>query len=388
MGRVSILDFPPRGGAVDRTGAADVSFSLAAAVTAANSVTATGKPACVYIPAGIYRIVHAPPPFVRAGCVHGEGSSQSILQLDRAFSGDLFAWSEAWSATTPGPTVVGLKIVGDRRAAGQQNALTFYDRNDRVFVDDVEVDDLPGRAIYSGATKHVSQAYMRESHLRSLRFFDDGAAGVPVIEFSSQGMGRTDASNEIRLSQVDIFGSYGPSFVVRNGGEGHVRAITVEAMRIEGLQNGHVPADLITIGDPKMRGNVNTISFTDLELIDPYPNFAALRLTAAPGAEAPYQIKVTGWIGGGNPQGQGLRIDAGRSSVFRLSGLHTHDTNVVIGPHVDHILLDGDGRQACWTYQIDPTSLSGIMTPVLAAGDPSHRRSPAPMTPRHGDQGC
>jgi hypothetical protein len=38
-------------------------------------------------------------------------------------------YSEWWAPTTPGPTVVGLKILGNRAANQQQNALVFYDRN-------------------------------------------------------------------------------------------------------------------------------------------------------------------------------------------------------------------------------------------------------------------
>jgi hypothetical protein len=354
--RFELLDYPP----VDRTGHADASEALARAIAAANLVTARGEPACVHIPPGTYRIAHAPPEFARAGCVHGDGSTQSVLLLDRGFAGDLFVWSEAWAPTTPGPTVTGLKIVGGRQAPGPQNALLFYDRIDNLFLDDVEIDNLPGRALYSGATRHAAQAYLRESHLRSLRFFDDGAPGIPVVEFSSAGTGRTDASNEIRLSQVDIYGPHGPGFVIRNSGEGVVRAITAEALRIEGTENGDIAADLLTIGDPAMRGNVNTIDFSDLELIDPYRGFAALRLTAAPGAEAPYQVSVTGWIGGGEPHGEGLRIDAGRSSIFRFSAMHTEGTNVVIGPGMTQVLLDGGGREACWSFCIDPTSAAGV----------------------------
>jgi hypothetical protein len=229
---------------------------------------------------------------------------------------------------------------------------------------------LHGRALYSGIVKNAPMAYMRESHFRSLRFFGDGAPGVPVVEFSSQGSGRIDATNEIRMSQVDIYGSRGPSFVIRNAGSGAVRNVTVDALRIEGLEAGKVEADLLTIGDPVMMGGVNNITMTNVELIDPYKGFAAVRLTAPPDGAAPYQITVQGSINGGVPAGQGLRIDAGRTSVFRFSGIHTFDTNVVIGPHVSGILLDGGGQEAHWTYNVDSTSLNGILTPMLGAGIP------------------
>jgi hypothetical protein len=369
--RLSILDFAPPGTKVDRTGGADASQALTNVVSAANAKTAKGEPACVYLPPGIYHIVTSPPAFSGAGCVVGDGPSQSTLRIDSQFKGDLFAWSEAWIATTPGPMVVGIRILGSKMASELQNGLVFYDRNDDVFIDNVDIVDLHGRALYSGVTKNASFAYMRESHMRSLRFFGDGAPGVPVVEFNSQGSGKSDATNEIRMSQVDIYGSRGPSFVIRNNGGSGVRDFIVEALRIEGLENGTIPADLLTIGDPQMQGSVNNIVLTDIELIDPYPGFAALRLTAPPGAPAPYYVTVRGLIGGGAPHGQGLRIDAGRSSVFHFSGIRTMDTNVIIGRGVGDIVLDGGGQESKWTYKIDPSSINALHIPVYRTGDPT-----------------
>jgi hypothetical protein len=269
--------------------------------------------------------------------------------------------------------VIGLKILGSRAAVPLQNGLVFYDRNDRVFIDNVEIDDLHGRALYSGVTKSVSEAYMRESHIRSLRFFKDGAPDVPVIEFNSQGTEKSDATNEIRMSQVDIYGSYGPSFVIRNNCRSAIRFITVDALRIEGLQNSAVKADLLTIGDPVMTGNVNNVVLTSIELIDPYKGYAAIRITAPEVSKAPYQITLQGIIGGGSPNGQGLRIDAGRTSTFRFAGIHTFDTNVVIGRGVSQIVLDGGGQETAWTYSVDPTSENGLQFPTWRTGLPNQR---------------
>jgi hypothetical protein len=371
---LNVLDFAPAGGTVDRGGSADASAALAAVITAANGKTAKGEPACVHIPAGVYRIRTPPPAFVKAGCVRGDGPTQTTLDLDPEFEGDLFAWSEAWIPTVPGPTAAGFRVRGGRAATRAQNALVFYDRNDQVVVEDVEVLDLHGRALYSGVAKHAPQAYMRESRLRSLRFFRCGAPGIPVVEFNSQGRGDTDATNEIRLSMVDIYGPRGPGFVIRNNGSGTVGGITADMLRIEGTEHGTTQADLLTIGDPVMGGIVHAITFTALELIDPYPGFAALRVTAPPQAPVPYQITVTGIIGGGLAFGEGLRLDAGRTSTFRLSGIHTTGTNVVIGPGVSEILIDGGGQESQWTYRIDPSSRGGISVPARVTGDPSGRR--------------
>jgi hypothetical protein len=365
---INLLSYAAPGQSVDRSGQTDASSALASAITAANLVTARGEPACVFIPPGRYRISKPPPPFARAGCVKGEGPTQSILILDKSFEGDLFAWSEAWVMTTPGPTVVGLKVIGNKTTDKLQNAMVFYDRNDNVFIDNVEVEGLHGRALYSGITKNAPIAYMRESHLRSLRFFDDGTATAPVVEFTSQGKGHPDATNAIDLSQVDVYGARGGSFVIRNDGNGVVRSITIEALRVEGSETGSTHGNLLQIGDPLMRGNVNNIRMIDVRLIDPPSGYAAFWMTAAQGTTAPYEITLEGTIGGGVPKGQGLRIDAGRTSVFRLTGINTVDTNVVIGKGVSGIVLDGGGQQRDWTYKVAPSSAGGLAFPLLRYG--------------------
>jgi hypothetical protein len=177
-----------------------------------------------------------------------------------------------------------------------------------------------------------------------------------VVEFSSEGAGETDATNEIQLSQVDIFGPAGPGMVIRNNGSSRVRDVMVEELRIEGWQNGHAAGDLLTIGDVVMPGNVNNIRLTDVELIDPPCGYAAIRLAARKGAAAPYQITMTGMIGGGVPCGQGIRIDAGRASSFDLSGIHTLGTNVVIERRAQGIVLNGGGQERHWTYDIDASA--------------------------------
>jgi len=255
--------------------------------------------------------------------------------------------------------------VGSQSAVEVQNAFVFYDRNDQVFMDNVDVRGLHGRALYSGVSKVTRQAYMRESHLRSLRFFDDGAPGIPVVEFSSQGAGDTDATNEIRISQLDIYGARGPGLVIRNGGDGTIRDITINDLRIEGSEMAAVSADLATIGDRSMKGGISNVFLRGVELIDPYPGFAALRVTAPSNGAAPYHIVVDGFIGGGKSRGQGLRIDAGHDSIFRLSSIHTDGTNVVIGPGVSNIELDGGGEERTWTYQIDQSSKGGVRTPAV-----------------------
>jgi hypothetical protein len=87
-------------------------------------------------------------------------------------------------------------------------------------------------------------------------------------------------------------------------------------------------------------------------------------MIAPSSAAAPYQITVEGGIGRGAPYGQGLCINAGRTSVFRLSGIYTLDTNVVVGRGVGQVVIDGGGLESSFTYNVDPTSRGGITFPV------------------------
>ena len=368
---INMADFTVNNRPVDRTGRMDASAALADAVMAENDRNKAHDPGCIYIPAGIYRISQKPPMFVDNGCVRGDGPAQSIILLDESFAGDLFSWSEAWTPATKGATITGLKIVGSKAAKHQQNAMVFYDRNDEVFIDRVNVEDMNGRALYSGVTKNTVEAFMRGSTISNLRLTNDGGPDAPVMEFNSQGKGRVDATNQIHITQIDIYASGGPSFVIRNNGTGTVRGFNISQMNVEGRENGSAKADLVDIGDRVMTGAVANIDFSQLQLSDPYEGFAAIRLTAPLNGAPPYLIKVVGAIGGGLAHGEGLRIDAGRTSSFTFSDIHTDGTNVVIGPHVGGILLDGQGLERNWTYSIDKTSENGLSMPVTETVSPS-----------------
>ena len=359
--RLNILNYATSGTQVDRTGHVDASEALAAVITAANAITATGAPACVYVPAGVYRIRNKPPQFVRAGCIEGDGSTQSVISLDADFTGDLFTWSEAWVGTTAGPRVVGLRVKGDKAAKFFQNAFVFYDRIDNLYLADLTVEDVHGRVLYSGITRYSSQAFMRESHFQSLRFFNDGAKDLPVVEFNSKGSGLTDATNEIRMSQVDIFGADGPSLVIRNDGGGFIRNISAEALRIEGAPHRNADGDLLSIGSQSATGAINNLTFDELELIDPYIGFAAMRVTAPASAPVPYQVIVRGFIDGGASRGVGLSLESLRFSTFQMSAIHTIGTNLIIGHRTNNIHIDSLGQYPCWSVKNDSDSQNTII---------------------------
>lgn len=376
---LNLLDFVAEGMTVDRTGATDVSAALTAAVNAANGMTYFAsdhapQPACIHVPRGIYRVTQPPPMFKGAGCVIGDGSAQTIINLTPGFSGDLFSWAEAWIVYgTSGPTVRGLRINGDPKARAQQNALMFYDRNDNVDLDDLYIDRLPGRALGIGLLRPAhspGQAYIRESHFQSLRIFRSGRPEVPAVEVTSQGGGQLDGTNELSASQIDIFGSRGVSLAIHNHSSGVVRDLKFDSLRIEGSDGAGPDAtitagDLLQIGDPSSAGRIGHLSFTNLELIDPPQGYAAVRIasSAAPG-QGPGRIYLQGYIGGGLSNGEGLRVDNGRLIHAIFDQILTKGTNIVIGPGVTNIVLDGSGAEKEWTFSIDPAAKGALLTPA------------------------
>ncbi len=376
---LNLLDFTAGGKKVQRTGGTDISAALTAAVNAANGMTyfASGhapQPACIHIPRGVYTVTQAPPMFKGAGCIVGDGSAQTIIDLAPGFSGDLFSWAEAWIVYgTSGATVRGLRINGAPNARSQQNALMFYDRNDNVDLTDLYIDHLPGRALGIGLLRpsnSAGQAYIRESHFLSLRIFGSGRPGVPAVEITSEGSGQLDGTNEISASQIDIFGSRGVSLAIHNHSSGVVRDIKFDSLRIEGSDAVGPDAvttagDLLQIGDSTSKGRIGHLSFTNLELLDPPRGYAAIRVAsnAFPG-EGPSRIYFQGYIGGGLSNGEGLRVDNGSKIHAVFDQILTIGTNVVIGPRVTNIVLDGGGAELEWTFFVDPASAGTVTTPT------------------------
>ncbi len=389
--QINVRDYGATGDARTDDSAAFVG-AIEAANARAGSSGGANTPICIYVPSGRYRIsANHLPMFYRNGCILGDGALKSIISVGDQYAGDIFSWSEAWmaqsypfrgdtidlSAQAAGPIVKGISIVGVRSAPNIQNAFVFYDRVDFLTMDDVSVDYLRGRALYSGVRKQAPEAYLRESRLQNLRFFNDGDGQTAVVEFSSAGNG--DATNEIDVVNLDIYAPYGPGLVIRSENpKSAVRAMKFSNLRIEGKEDnpGGIRADLLVIGDPVATGRVSGIAFSLLELIDPYAGQAAMRLTASSPRFQPYGIRAEGIIGGGKPAGRGLQIDAGRNSYFHFSDIHTNDTAISIAaPPMtgDGIALDGNGAEDRWTYDVDPRALAFVSTPVRKRGVPGYR---------------
>lgn len=375
-GLYNILELGLGAGEVDRTGHADASGAFTAAILATNKATGYNKarlpsPACIYVPSGVYLLDIKLPAFEGAGCIKGDGSSQTVINLGPHLGGDVFSWQDAWIALgTSGPTVSGLRINGAPDAIENQNALVFYGRNDNITLDDVYISKVAGRAIGLGLLPKFSvltQSYVRESHLRNIWIFNCGTNAVPAFEITSQGVGlNEDGTNEISISQLDIYGSSGTSLLIHNESRtGTVRDLKFDALRIEGREDGQSQGDLLQIGDSSTFGGIGQMSFTNLELINPSPGHAALHINSGvPSGNEPSRIFLQGFVGGGASRGSGLQIESGSYLQIVLNQIHTSGMNVRVGSRVRSLSLDGGGAERYWTYAIDPISRPNVLLAV------------------------
>lgn len=356
----------------------------AAWTTAINAVVAAkfspGGPPCIFAPEGAYLISSSLPLFNAVpGCIIGSGRKKSWLMVSPALNGDLLSWSEAWadsrfssasgglgsySGQSTGPILRDITILADRNTVNTQNAAVFYDRVDQVDMSFVDMWGFNGYCMASGITKNTSAAYLRESNFFAVRQFYCGNSTHPSTLFDSAGTG--DATNEIRISQFDIFANFGHGFQIRSNGTA-VRDITIDKLRIEGIQFDPVTiaADQFVIGDSSATGTVNSINCKQCEILSVYPGRASIRLDANGGGNAPYYFSYDGSIGGGAPLGKGLVINFGRDSEFYFRGMNTIDTNVTLGAGAGTALsLNAPGgAQVNYSYSLSGGSL--VSYPVI-----------------------
>ena len=357
-------------------GRTDDSAAVASAAAAAVANNLRGQPSALYFPSGAYRLVKALPAWTVPISVFGDGQERSVIVVDSAFSGDVFSWSEVWAADNYGADTIspltaqragveikGIRITGNRAATSVQNAFAFYDRADQIYMHDVDVFDLSGRALYSGVLRRSSQSFMRESHFSGLRFVRCGSGGVAAVDFDSQGNG--PGTNEISVDGLDIIAPGGVGLILHsNGGLSGPGSMRFVGLHVDGQGGG--TATLVEVGPTALGVNGN-IDFEQTELLNPPAGFAAIHFTAVDLPHSPFGIRLQGSIGGEAANGKGIVVDAGRSMSFDLTELHTSDVNVTVassktvgGP----IVFDGHGQEGSWTRSIDPSSIAKVKRPV------------------------
>lgn len=356
----------------------DDTAAFAAAITQANS-----DGSYVYLPAGNYLIGGSALP-VMTGVggvgIRGEGSSKTNVIIGAGYAGDLFSWSQNGSSGDPlngvthnatqqnaGPVATGFSVSGHRLAAARQNALMFFDWNDKVFVDDVAVYYVKGSCLSAGTLKTQSYATMRESEIRSLRCENTGMAGVPSVLLTATGA--VDATNEVRLGHLRIYAPYGPGLTITNGGAtAGVRYIKADMISVEGLQNNsaNIAGNLMDIGDSANTRNVSQVEINQLELLNPYPGYYALQFDAGSLAASSGIIKVaSGIVSGGAPMGGGVNVKYGIGLELNFSTMDTWGTDLTLSANtVGPVIVGSANTINTWTIS-NAASAGTLQFPAL-----------------------
>jgi hypothetical protein len=386
---VNVKDFGAKG-----DGSTDDSAAIAAAINSAIS-HANGKRPSVYLPGGTYRLAGTALPLITVPIsIYGDGEHSTYLQVSQSYVGtDVFSFSEVWiksayinpllsSADPAGINLRGFTIIGDSAAASQQNAFSFYDRDDFVVMKDIEVFLMNGRCLWFGATKNQSQAYLRESRIDHVRCSHTGTSTAPAVEISSTSASGSDATNTNTFSGLNIINSISSGLVIRNPNNFSATRV----MDFFGLRVEISGADNIDIGLSSDSGQVEGIHVYGMANISPgATNAGFYGLNIDPGSTQAYDITVIGGFIGpcnGSTSCNGVRLNNTRLTEIRLENIQTAGPNVTAGPSLGgQVEVNGNGSEQGWTYSIDAAVPQKLLTPIRKQGDPSASSSSSAALP-------
>ncbi len=362
----------------------DDTAALTNAFNYESQLNQAGSPACVSFPGGIYVVTSALPTFYHSnGCVEGAGRDKTFVYAAPSLAGDVMSWSEDWAASTypfgaptpyvsqsnTGPIIKDMDIIGDQSSTNVQNGITFFDRDDSIDMEDVEMSYLTGSCLRTGYLKNTTQSYIRESQFDNIRCFNSGSSTSPAMDIGTDSTG--DGTNEIDFNTINIYAPNGPGFVIRSTNLSSTRTsgtIRVNQLRVEGQEGdiGLYQGDLVRVGDSSLPGAVTAVHFDELHLVNPYLGYAAMRLTADSSTDQPYGITVTNGDMTASPGfGRGLEIDAGRNNTFSFWPMSMLDYGLYVGaaPMVGgNNIVSSDATEGSLYAYIDPSAVSDVLT--------------------------
>lgn len=398
---VNVKDYGAKG-----DGVADDTAAISTAVAEVNTLArngVSGTPIALYFPAGIYLITNSSPwtTFARSvnGSVIGDGSHKSYIKAASSFSGDVFAWSEAWYGTDyngtslnpandkAGPLVQGIMVTGDNTSSNTQNAFMFYDRDDNVRMSDVAMFFLPGSCMTVGKLKNTVNAFMRESRFYDVRCEYAGKSTIPAIELDSQtSTGTGDSTNQLTFFGIDIFASAGTGLLIHNSSNplkttGNVRFY---GLRIEGSL-GSGAGDLLQIGSTADASNAvepSAIQIFGFIGNASYAGHATIGFYGQPIAAGsnfqPHLITIQGMITSGG--GDGINIQQGYDIDISMPLIAASGTDIIVGNSSNvarELNFDMDGRESTLTTNVDSSSVQNVfwIDGVRATGQPTANQS-------------
>lgn len=363
----------------------DDSIAIAAAENAALALPNGSRPT-VYFPAGSYLLGSGAvlPVINRPVSIIGDGTHKSYLHVSTAYGGDVIAFDEVWGNNLyangmppandyTGPVVKDIAILGNTTAPATQNAIMFYDRNTRGLVQNVFVNFLNGKCLGFGTTKNIIQAWTIETDIVNVQCFDVGPPSGAAVDVSSTSSSGSDATNEIKFINLDVFRPPDVGFQVRNPNNfSATRLIDCVNCRIEAAGGNSVE-----IGSSSDAGQVNDIHFVNLQTISPGYNINAgkygLKIDTA--GQQIYDVFVSGITIGPCFSGiscNALYIGNVRNANIGVSLASVSGTTVTYGPTVGvSVILHGANNENGWTYSIDSAAVSKVTVPIYKYGNPT-----------------
>jgi len=412
--RIRVED-PPYNAKCD--GVTDDSLAFKAAFQTALASAGTYVRPSIHIPAGTCVIGGAAgtlPVFYHIGVgIDGEGRAQSWLKIATTYPGPwLLAWSDSWqggagnwpivgSGNTvnivgqfTGPSITNLSIVGDRSSPVDTVAVDFQDRDDLIFMANVDILYVKGSGIRFGHENNVTtQAAIRESWFDHIRIWNTGdGPAFPAWDMGVTGAGFAD--NEIDITNVDIYGPVGHGIWMHNGGNGAYAQFRMANIRIEGTEGNPagLSTDLWRIGDPADTAPVSDVTAVNVELVDAYGGGgSALHFASNTTASRAFNDRfLSAQVSGGLVQGNGVKIDGGRNLWMQFSNLNhgAGMADIVIASSATVGLINFD-LMGVTTYvaNIDPTSVGNVHT-LLYGGLGTAAQAPVYLSASQVIAGC
>ena len=366
-------------------GSTDDSAAFSTAVAAVNTDAALGIFECVYMPAGVYYLNAAVTQFALEvpGCAVGDGSYHTFIKLGSSFTGPVFSTDEAWILTQhstdfnyggewPGTNYQGFTITGSTANTGQ-SGIVFYDRTDKIKINDVSMEYINGPGISVGSTLTKTQAYMRDSFISNVAFYTVGSSSAPVFQLgSTTTVGGCDATNEIKVSNVNIVKPYADGLVLDTNyqGSGCVKGTDDIQLSLIRLENPQHNGDMLRIGGTTNTGTVYNVQVYGLELVSVNSgsyglHVAGTSVTGGGGVQSINNILVDGFTIV-NGAGTGLQIDQGKNinikNAFFAAAL---GTSVAVGANAACcVWIENAGTNAL------STSINAAMTDSVFINPP------------------
>jgi hypothetical protein len=372
---VSVKDFGAKG-----DGTTDDTAALRAAIAAINTSFLSGTHLVLRVPAGSYVIKNtggAMTPFAPGvpGAIVGDGPHKTYFKLDTTFVGDLFSWSEAWqgnayvsgilpSADKCGAMATGFTVFGSTSAASQQNIFRFYDRNDYVFMSDIDAHFINGQFFSCGRVLNQPQAYIRESQFRNLRAFYCGTSTQPAVEISSTTASGSDATNEVAFFGLNVFNSAGRGVVISNPNN----FSSTRLIKFFQLRSENNTGDAVSIGLSSDVGSVSAISVYGLEVPNIKTGTYGLNINNS-GSNLPYAISVTdALIGSGSDAGGGIAINAANGVAISVANIAVAGIPVTLGPNANAFTISQQGKPFSSVVSSTAAIPMGFQTPIYLTG--------------------